>query len=131
MLCIAPFMPGGAKPRAWLAVFLSSGLAWFFPLSPAAYLAIDLFCGGLVLAKPAGVAQKSIGLLFAMMAIVDVGYLVSPQLDGGLLYYGVMVALGWLQFAILAIWGLHDAGKYCARRFGHHRRKVAHRNDIR
>lgn len=119
------------KPRAWLAVFLSSILAWCFPLSPEAYLAIDLFCGGLVIARPAGVPQKAIGLIFSMMALIDAGYIVSPQADHGMLYYRVMVILGWTQFGILAAWGSYDAWGYCARRFGFARGAVAHRADPR
>lgn len=119
------------KPRAWFAVFLSSLLAVLFPLSPAAYLAIDLFCGGLVIARPAGSAQKAIGLIFTMMALIDCGYIISPQADHGILYYEVMVILGWAQFAILLLWGSYDAWRYCASRFEPHRRPVAIEADIR
>lgn len=131
MIVIAPLMHKAPKLRAWLAVFASSVLAWLFALKPEYYLAIDVACGALVLAKPAGVAQKAIGLIFANMALIDAGYIVSPQADQGILYYWLMLILGWVQFAILAAWGAYDAGSYLARRFGPRRRPVAARADIR
>lgn len=128
MLCIIPLMAFGAhisfrslllpKPRAWLAVFLSSVMAAFFAFRPEAYLAIDLFFGGLVLARPAGIAQKAIGLIFAGMAVVDIGYVISPRLDGGLLFYWVLSVLGWVQFSILAAWGSYDLGRHVFSRLG-------------
>ena len=129
MFVILPLMKRGPKLRAWLAVAVASDLAWAFPLSPQAYLAIDLAFGALVLAKPAGVAQKAIGLVFANMALIDVGYLLSPQLDHGILYYWIMLVLGWVQFAILAVWGAYDAGSYLYRRLGLDRRLLANRAD--
>lgn len=131
MLLILPLMHRAPKTRAWVAVFASSVLAWLLPIKPEYYLAIDMACGALVLAKPAGVAQKSIGLIFANMALIDAGYLVSPQADHGILYYQIMLVLGWVQFAILATWGAYDTGSYLARRFGFVRRPVAARADIR
>lgn len=130
MLLLLPLVHRAPKLRAWLAVFASSILAFLFPLSPEAYLAIDIACGALVLAKPAGIPQKAIGMVFAFMAIIDVGYLISPQLDRGILYYWVMVTLGWAQFAILAAWGSYDAGTYLLGRLGPRRRSVASRADI-
>lgn len=130
MLLILPLMHRAPKLRAWLAVFVSSVLAWLFALKPEYYLAIDLACGALVLAKPAGVAQKSIGLIFANMALIDAGYIISPQADHGILYYEIMLILGWVQFGILACWGFHDVGSYLARRFGPRGRPVAARADI-
>ncbi len=129
MLVILPLMKRGPKLRAWLAVAVASALAWEFPLTPEAYLAIDLGCGALVLAKPAGLPQKAIGLVFANMALIDAGYIVSPQLDHGILYYWIMLVLGWVQFAILAAWGAYDAGSYLYRRFGLDRRVLASRAD--
>ena len=130
MLVILPLMSRAPKVRAWLAVMLSSILAFLFPLSPEAYLAIDFGCGALVLAKPAGIPQKIIGMVFAIMALIDAGYLVSPQLDHGILYYWIMLVLGWAQFAILAAWGSHDAGSYLVGRLGPFRGAVASRADI-
>lgn len=115
MLCLLPLMFGGAKPRTWLAVMGSSVMAMILPLSPIAYLAIDIACGGLVLARPAGVAQRAIGLLFACMAIIDLGFLLSEQL-APMSYYWTLSVLGWGQFAILACWGTHDTGKAVVRR---------------
>ncbi len=130
MLLILPLMGRAPKLRAWIAVMGSSVLAWLLPLSPEMYLAIDLACGALVLAKPAGIPQKAIGLVFANMALIDAGYIVSPQADHGILYYWIMLVLGWVQFAILATWGAYDAGTYIARRFGLAGRPVVNRADI-
>lgn len=116
MLCIVPLMWGGAKPRAWAAVMASSVLAFMVgALDPRAYLLIDLVCGALVLARPAGCFQRAIGGLFAMMLLFDVGYIISPKLDGGMQYYTGLAALGWLQFALLAVWGAHDTGRLVVR----------------
>jgi len=143
MLIIVPFMARAPKLRAWLAVFTASVLAFYMPAivaaqmgttliqaTPGTYLAIDVLCGGLVLAKPAGIPQKAIGLVFANMALIDAGYLVSPQADHGILYYWIMLVLGWVQFAILAAWGAYDAGTYIAGRFGLAGRPVAYRADL-
>lgn len=116
MLAILPLMYGRwQRLRTWGAVFASSMLAWLLPLQPDAYIVIDLLCGALVLTKPAGLAQRAIGLLFAAMLIVDVGYRISPQLDGGVLYYWALSILGWMQWAVLACWGAHDFGKFAFR----------------
>ena len=138
MLAIVPLMRRGPKVRAWVAVFAASVLAYYLPalvaewahksvddVTPATYMVIDLAAGALVLARPAGVAQKAIGLVFANMALIDAGYLLSPQLDHGILYYWIMLVLGWVQFAILAAWGSYDAGAYLARWFGPLRRLLA------
>ena len=131
MLCLLPLMWGGAKPRTWAAVIGASLMAMVSPYEPASYLAIDLFCGGLVLAKPAGLSQKTIGILFAIMAVIDTGYLLSPRADNGITYYYILSTIGWVQFAVLAAWGAHDAGTTLARRFGNNRHKVAHRTGLR
>lgn len=124
MFALIPLMSGRQKLRTWAAVLMSSILAMLVS-GPEAYIVIDLICGLAVLTKPAGAAQRAIGLLFAGMLIVDVGYAVSPQLDGGMLYYRVLSALGWLQWAILAAWGLYDVRQAIARRLGPPRRALA------
>lgn len=45
------------------------------------------------------------------MALVDLGYYLSPQVDGGDVYYGALSALGWAQALVLACWGAHDAAQ--------------------
>lgn len=124
MLCLLPLMFGGAKPRTWGAVMGSSVMAMFLPMLPAAYLVIDIACGGLVLVRPAGTAQRAIGLLFSFMAIIDLGYLLSPQL-APLTYYWTLSVLGWGQFAILACWGAYDTGKAIVLRYGPRRHLLA------
>jgi hypothetical protein len=126
MVMVLPMMWGGAKPRAWAVVMLSSVLsALVGVLEPRVFLAIDLVCGALILARPAGCAQRAIGMLFAMMALFDVGYIISPRLDGGAQYYTGLSALGWVQFAILAAWGAHDTGRLVVGRLGPSRHSLA------
>lgn len=128
MMAISPLMLSHQKLRTWGAVIGSSLLASVFPLTPPAYIAIDLLCGLLVLTRPAGTAQRAIGLLFAAMLIVDVGYCISPRADGGLLYYHVLSALGWLQWGVLAMWGARDAGELCSLFLGPRGRAAAYRD---
>lgn len=87
-------------------MFGASVAALMFP-HVGVYLAIDLIAGAIVLARPAGLEQRLIGALFAGMAIFDIGYILGGQKDPDL-YVQFMNILGWVQFAILAIWGAHD-----------------------
>lgn len=125
MIGILPLMWGGTKPRAWCAIMASSLLSLAVPFSPLGYLVTDLICGALVLARPAQLPQRAIGLLFTVMALLDLGYLLSPQLDGGLLFYRILFGLGWVQLAILAAWGAYDTGKTAGRRIGAYRHQMA------
>jgi len=131
MLMLVPLILDKVRGRVWAVLVLGSIASHVLAFDPKAYLAIDLVCGYLVLRKPAGLAQKAIGLLFAGMAIIDIGYIFSPQADEGMLLYQVLTAIGWLQFAIMAVWGSHDAGTAFARRVWPHRRSLASRADIR
>lgn len=117
MLCLLPFMFFGdrkAKLRTWGALFAASLAAMVFPYV-GVYIAIDLIAGAVVLTRPAGIEQRLIGLLFAGMAIFDIGFILGGQNDPDQ-YVRFMLILGWAQAAILAIWGAHDIlGRYLVR----------------
>ena len=96
----------GPKHRVWLAMFGASLASLYVPF-PWGYLAIALVAGALVLKRPAGVAQRCIGLLFAGMAVFDIGYVAGGAQSPGQ-FVQFMSLIGWLQFTILLLWGLHD-----------------------
>lgn len=115
MLVMLPLMFGGAKPRVWAVMISASVMAMLFPYPPA-WLTIDLLAGALVLRRPAGQAQRLIGLIFAGMAVFDIGFLIGGARDLAA-FTGFLACLGWVQFAILLAWGLHD-------NFGHRFRRA-------
>lgn len=105
---------GGPKCRVWLAMFGASLAALYVPFA-AGFLVIDLLAGALVLKRPAGVAQRCIGLLFAGMAVFDIGYIIGgAQAPGQFVQF--MSLIGWLQFSILLAWGLYDRWGFDVRR---------------
>lgn len=111
MLAIVPLMAGGPeRTRAWAAMMGGSVATMLLPYAPA-YLMFDLVAGAVVLRRPAGTAQRMIALIFAGMAIFDIGFLIGGQRDAAM-FTAFQSLLGWVQFAILLAWGLHD-------RFGH------------
>lgn len=96
--------------RTWSALAISSLFGWLLPpLSIAAYIVVDTMAAALVLRRPAGLAQKAVGLGFAGMIMFHCGYLVSAQQnwEG---YYAAQSFVGWLQLACLAAWGMVDVG---------------------
>lgn len=107
MMLLLPFLRGRHKLRTWAAVFGAS-IATYFIQDPVGYLIIDSIAAAIVVARPAGIAQKIIGMLFVWMMMFDLGYLLSPH-AGWDLFFGLSLALGWLQFTILAGWEGHDA----------------------
>lgn len=108
------------KLRVWLAMFGGSFVAWAIPeLLPwipgrhqlGLYVLLDIAVAGVILAKPRGLPQKSIGALSGVMVLFGVGYLISV-LQGGSnpgMYGDVMSALGWARWGILFSWGAGDA----------------------
>ena len=110
MLCLLPFMLGGAKFRVWSVLFLAN-LATYVSWSTAWFLTVDLVAAALILIPPKADGQRAIGGIFALMAMFDIGYLLSPQ-QGVLMYQNVLIALGWAQWFILLLWGLHDAWRH-------------------
>lgn len=90
--------------------------ALFMPFA-AGYLALDLLAGALVLRRPAGGEQKATGLLFAGMALADIGYICAGE--GTPHAYAAMLSFfGWVQFSILLAWGLHDRWRHYFRERG-------------
>lgn len=106
MLCLVPFMWSSNKARTWM-VLIAAGMAGNLFWSPAWFMTVDLVAASVVLAHPRGLAQRVIGLLFAAMAVFDIGFLISPQY-GEAQYIAAMGVLGWLQWAVLLIWGASD-----------------------
>lgn len=106
----------GPKHRVWLAMFGASLAALYVPLA-SGFLVIDLLAGALVLKRPAGVAQRCIGLLFAGMAVFDIGYIIGGAQSPGQ-FVQFMSLIGWLQFTILLLWGLHDRWGFDLHRAG-------------
>jgi hypothetical protein len=76
------------------------------------------------------VAQKAIGLLFAMMVMFHVGFLLAdkPVNMGG--YLDAQGIVGWMQLVCLLMWGVDDAAGRAYRRDGPDRDQVpARRGD--
>jgi len=103
-----------AKCRTWAALMGASLASIVLPYA-AAFMVIDLLAGAMVLRRPAGCGQRAIGLIFAGMALFDIGFIIAGQHDVQA-FTGFMVSLGWLQFAILFAWGGYD-------HWGHHLRR--------
>lgn len=129
MLVMLPLMFGGAKPRVWIVMLGASVLAAIFP-HPPVWLTIDLLAGALVLRHPAGQAQRLIGLIFAGMAMFDIGFLIGGARDLAA-FTGFLACLGWVQFVILLAWGLHDHFGHRFRRAGPVRGQVVARPGFR
>jgi hypothetical protein len=104
------------KVRVWLALLGASAAAW--AVTPAigyvpvlAYIAIDTAAGLIVLARPAGVAQKAIGFLFATMVLFHIGVFWAGPQHAGSTYFAFQTAAGWAQLLVLLGWSGHDVGK--------------------
>lgn len=111
MLVIAPMMRGRPMFRTWIALFGAS-VATFFVHAPLGYLAIDAIAASIVVARPSGLAQKAIGVLFVCMVLFDLGFYLSPQADSDL-FRTILTGIGWLQWLILGAWAGHDLlGRY-------------------
>lgn len=106
MALVLPLMMDKAKVRTWLALLVACAAAWIARTAEA-YLLIDLLGGAIILIRPAGWAQRSIGMLFAAMALFDIGFIAGGS-HGVSLYALFLNLLGWIQLGILASWGAHD-----------------------
>lgn len=113
------------KLRTWLAMFVSSALGWAavytsdgIPL--LAFTAIDIVACVIVLVKPAGAAQKAIGLFYVVMILWHMGMGIATFLGPveTSVYENVLVASGWAQFSILLVWSGWDVGRHILHRFG-------------
>lgn len=85
------------------------------------YAVIDFMAAFAVLARPAGAAQKAIGVGFGGMLLYHAGFAFGlwwwgPNINATP-YYDFMTKVGWLQFAILAAWGSWDSGSAVYNRF--------------
>jgi hypothetical protein len=110
------------KLRVWGALFGASVLAWF--VTPEVgyapllwYIVIDTAAAWIVLARPAGIAQKLIGLLFAAMVLFHIGVLMRGAENANDIYYAFQFSAGWAQFLVLAGWAGNDVGRSVWRRF--------------
>lgn len=85
------------------------------------YAVIDSLAGAATIARPAGIAQKAIGVCFAGMIFYHAGFAgamwwYGPDVNSAP-YYDFQGDVGWLQFAILAGWGGWDSGSAVYNRF--------------
>jgi hypothetical protein len=111
MMALAPFLRGHQMGRTWLALMLASG-ATFVVHDPVGYFVIDACAAAVVMRKPSSVPQRIIGALFTLMALFDVGYILSQQADWGQ-FTSALRIVGWAQWAVLAGWAGHDfLGRY-------------------
>lgn len=122
MLCLLPLMweqvrlRDNRKIRTWAAMMGASVAAAFSP-SVVFFTVIDILAAAIVLKRPACTAQRMIGLLFVGMIFFELGFLISEGHQQTVLV-AALSGLGWMQFAILAAWGSHDAIRYCLCRLG-------------
>lgn len=109
MLALLPLMRGGARPRVWLALMAGHVASWIIPFAPA-FILLDLLTAAVVLSRPAGEAQKLIGLFSIGMAITGISYFFATDVMGYVgqprAYADVLRSLGWLQIIILGVWGI-------------------------
>lgn len=81
-------------------------------LQAVIYITIDLVAGWVILRKkPSGCAQKTIGVLFGFMATFSIGFFISSNGSNVDFYANTQGAMGWLQLACLALWGMNNVGK--------------------
>jgi hypothetical protein len=111
------------KLRVWGALFGASVAAWI--VTPAVghvpllwYIVIDTAAAWIVLARPAGLAQKLIGLLFAAMVLFHVGVLMRGAANVNDTYFAFQLSAGWAQLLVLAGWSGNDVGRSVWRRLG-------------
>ena len=122
MLCMFVLMVTGPKMRTWAALMLAGTAPWLLPeMAVPAYIVIDAIAVAIVLRRPAGCAQRAIGACFALLVMFHVGFLASFAGGNTDMYYQANVVTGWVQFALLAAWGLADVGKVVLHRLGHRR----------
>ena len=123
LICVQQGRVPTHKLRTWLALFAASIAAHV--VTPAVghvpllwYIVIDTAAAWIVLARPAGIAQKLIGLLFAAMVLFHVGVLMRGAEHANGIYYAFQMSAGWAQFLVLAGWSGNDVGRSVWRRLG-------------
>lgn len=137
-MLLLPLLVRGRALFVW-SVVTASGLAGlaavsFIPQHTAySYIVIDAVAGFAVLApwrRPHTFECKGIALLFAIMAGLEAGFAFSAGLNMDILVYTTLI-IGWLQWALLFSWGLHEyyrSGDYSGGLFS---RAVGHLRNIR
>lgn len=114
------------KLRTWAALMCASLLGWasvaaFGGIPVAAFIVIDILAGVAVLARPAGIAQKAIGLCFAVMILHHLGLKIAMLFFGVVdtaSYHASINFAGWVQFGILLAWSGWDVGRAILHRLG-------------
>lgn len=101
--------------KTWAALLACSASAWMVTASTGAtpffiYILIDGAAMWLIARHPATEWQKLVGTCFLPMLFAHFGVLFSGRTTGGQDYLAINFAAGWLQFVILATWGMHDNG---------------------
>lgn len=130
-LCLVVCATNEARMRTWSALGAGALAAQLMPpLSVPWYIVADTLCALLVMRHPAGLCQRMIGALFAIMVCFHSGWLLSAQSDWQAYYFGQYV-IGWLQLAILGGWGLRENVGYILGGIGDRRGEAAVQAGIR
>ena len=106
MLGLTPFMRGHQMMRTWLAL-MGASLSTFVVHDAVGYFLVDVTAAAIVMSRPSSIPQRLIGALFTLMALFDLGYVLSSQADWTL-FTGALRWFGWAQWAVLAGWAGHD-----------------------
>lgn len=111
------------KLRTWAAVLGSSVAAYlvtptegYAPL--LAYALIDFSAACIVLVKPAGVAQRAVGLAYVAMILFHCGAGAGGNYSGDGFYRTFLISAGWFQWAVLLVWSGWDVGRALLAAFG-------------
>lgn len=127
LLAVLPFLRSEGMLRTWAAM-MGGSLATFTFHSPESWFIIDAISAAIVLRPLAGLMQKAIGICFVGMMFFSLGFIIGGQADPAL-YRMALTGAGWVQWALLLGWTIHDVlGPYISRhRAGHHPRPSASR----
>jgi hypothetical protein len=115
------------KLRTWAAMFLSSVAGWiavgvYGGVPVLSFIIIDILAGVAVLARPAGLAQRAIGLCYGVMILSHIGYKIALLRFDGVVsstsYEAFMTFAGWAQLVILTVWSGWDVGRAVLHRVG-------------
>lgn len=118
MLCLLPILAASglwtAKMRMWLILMATAFAGMQFSATAIiAFAFIDGIGGYFSLKRPRGEFQWAIGLLFIAAVGLHVGFYIAGRMQPGphdFMGYALAArAIGWLQFACLASWGVRDA----------------------
>ncbi len=121
------------KLRTWAALFCSSLAGWIAVANSEAvpvlsFIIIDILAGVVVLARPAGLAQRAIGLCYGVMILSHIGYKIALLYFQGVVsstsYEAFMTFAGWAQLVILTVWSGWDVGRALLHRVGFRRTVV-------